>query len=149
MIRACTTADTPGWLALRQALWPEATREEHLEEMHDFLATPERYGQFLCFDGEGEPVGLVEVSLRHDYVNGTESSPVGFVEGLYVRPEHRRRRHGAALMAAAEAWARAKGCEEMASDAELHNTMSHRLHRALGFDETERVVYFRKPLAEG
>ncbi len=149
MIRACTTVDTSAWLALRQALWPDATREEHLEEMQAFLAAPERYGQFLCLDGEGEPVGLVEVSLRHDYVNGTESSPVGFVEGLYVRPEHRRRRHGAALMAAAEAWARAKGCRELASDAELHNTVSHRLHRALGFDETERVVYFRKPLAEG
>lgn len=146
MIRPCTTAEQPTWLALRQALWPDATREEHLAEMQAFVEAPQRYGQFLAVDALGQGEGFIEVSLRHDYVNGTDTSPVAFVEGLYVRPACRRQGRGAALMAAAEAWARAQGCSELASDAPLHNRTSRRAHLALGFEETERVVYFRKRL---
>jgi len=148
MIRTCSTVDEPGWLELRQALWPDAPRQEHIAEMSEFLEAPERYGQFVCLDEEGSPVGFIEVSLRQDYVNGTESSPVGFIEGMYVRPESRRRGRGEELMSAAEAWAKRKGCKELASDAALDNTVSHRSHLALGFEETERVVYFRKLLGK-
>jgi aminoglycoside 6'-N-acetyltransferase I len=35
---------------------------------------------------------------------------------------------------------------ELASDADIANAVSHATHRALGFQETERVVYFRKVL---
>jgi aminoglycoside 6'-N-acetyltransferase I len=35
---------------------------------------------------------------------------------------------------------------ELASDALLDNNGSHAMHEALGFTETERVVYFRKAL---
>nr|WP_241823604.1 GNAT family N-acetyltransferase [Sphingomonas sp. Sph1(2015)] len=50
---------------------------------------------------------------------------------------------GGALVAAVADWGRAQGCSEFASDAELENVDSHAMHRALGFVETERVVYFR------
>lgn len=33
---------------------------------------------------------------------------------------------------------------ELASDALLENTASHAMHRALGFEEAERVVCFRR-----
>lgn len=145
-VRPCAGAQEPGWLALRQALWPEGSAAEHEEEMRSFVATPERYGQFIGLDEAGQALGFVEVAMRHDYVNGTESSPVAFVEGLYVRPDSRRCGLGAALMAAAEAWARSQGCSELASDALLDNRVSHQTHLALGFEETERVVYFRKRL---
>ena len=42
------------------------------------------------------------------------------------------------------AWAQAQGCDELASDALLDNETSQAMHRALGFEETERVVFFRK-----
>ena len=90
--------------------------------------------------------GFAEVSLRSDYVNGCETSPVAFLEGIYVRPEHRRRGIGRALVAAVEQWGRERGCSELGSDALLDNHMSHRFHGGAGFEETERVVYFRKPL---
>lgn len=114
--------------------------------MRDFLSAPERYGQFVCVDNACEPVGFIEVALRHDHVNGTETSPVAFVEGLYVRQRSRRKGWGRELMSSAEAWARSRGCTELASDAALDNTVSHRAHVSLGFHETERVVYFRKVL---
>jgi len=51
------------------------------------------------------------------------------------------------LIAAIEDWSRAHNLRELASDAFLDNAQSHAMHEALGFSETERVVYFRKPLA--
>ena len=79
-------------------------------------------------------------------MNGCETSPVGFLEGIYVDPAQRRQGMARALNAAAEQWARACGCSEFASDALLDNIDSHRMHAALGFAETERVVMFRKVL---
>ena len=92
------------------------------------------------------PIWFVEVALRSDYVSGTETSPVGFLEGIFVRPEFRRRGVARTLVATAEQWASSVGCSEFASDAAIENAASHSLHAALGFVETERVVFFRKSL---
>jgi L-amino acid N-acyltransferase YncA len=116
----------------------------HRREMAALLAQPERYGQFVARRADGTPAGFAEAAIRHDYVNGTESSPVAFVEGIYVGPSARRQGVARALVLAVEQWARARGCRELASDARLDNEASHAVHRALGFEETERVVYFRK-----
>ena len=48
----------------------------------------------LAVATDGSVLGLVEASKRVDYVNGTRSSPVAFLEGLYVVPNVRR--HGVA-----------------------------------------------------
>lgn len=144
-IKPCTTVEQAGWLQLRMALWP-ADRSEHLSEMTALCAQPGRYAQFIAYAKDGALQGLVEVALRSDYVNGTDSSPVGFLEGLYVAPAFRQQGVAALLVKTAEQWAREQGCIEMASDALLDNSASHAMHRALGFEETERVVYFRKPL---
>ncbi|MFZ6730588.1 aminoglycoside 6'-N-acetyltransferase [Undibacterium sp. Ji42W] len=134
------------WLALRQQLWPDGTSEEHFAEMSELLESPERYAQFIEFGETGEALGMVDVSLRSDYVNGTDTSPVAFLEGLFVVPQARKKGIALALVAEAERWAKNKGCIEFASDALLENTASHDMHSALGFAETERVVYFKKSL---
>lgn len=139
----------PQWARLRHALWPEASLEEHRREALSILEDPDGGVAFLAhLDGHG-PVGFAEASLRRDYVNGCSTSPAAFLEGLYVAPPHRRRGIARRLVQAFEAWAKAKGCREMASDADLSNTVSHAMHEALGFEETERVVYFRKPVSPG
>ena len=83
VIRRCHSTDAPGWLELRRALWPEGSECEHRKEMAFMCATPERFAAFLA-----EPaLGLVEVAVRADYVNGTESSPVGFRRGTVRNPQ--------------------------------------------------------------
>ena len=144
-IARCTSAEHPGWLQLRMALWPK-DQALHLQEMQELCEQPGRYAQFLACSAEGEPQGLVEIALRSDYVNGTASSPVGFLEGVYVAPAYRKRGIATELVKTAEQWARSEGCQEFASDALLDNTASQAMHLALGFEETERVVYFRKLL---
>ena len=146
-IAALTTVPNPGWLGLRKALWPDGADDEHEMEMAAFVAAPERYGQFMACADDGRPIGLAEVSLRSDYVNGTESSPVAFLEGLFVEASSRRQGVARALLLSVGAWARARGCAELASDTPLENTLSQAVHRQLGFAETERVVYFNMALA--
>ncbi len=138
--------DDPDWLAMRLALWPDASADEHREEMAEFLAEPARFAQFLVRDDKGVACGFVEASIRQDYVNGTDTSPVAFLEGIYVKPGARRRGVARALVDAVSRWAGSLGITELASDASTRNRTSHAVHRSLGFEETERVVYFRKRL---
>lgn len=142
----CVESDLADWVDLRLQLWPGDHAEEFFEEARDILAHPQRFGAWLARDEQGRALGLAEASVRSDYVNGTHGSPVLFLEGIYVRGGARRRGVARALVRAVQAWGRARGCVDFASDAALDNTVSHALHHALGFVETERVVFFRKPL---
>jgi aminoglycoside 6'-N-acetyltransferase I len=146
LIERCSSVEQPGWLELRLALWPHGSAEQHLAEMSAFLGEPHRYEQLIAYSDERRPIGFAEASVRTDYVNGTVSSPVAFLEGIYVVPDQRRKGVAAALVAAVSEWGLRAGCSELASDALLDNKVSHAVHRALGFSETERVVYFRKEL---
>lgn len=142
-IRQATPADAAAWAQLRLGLWPDA--DDPLEELAESLADAEGAVFLACLAG-GEAVGFAEVRLRHDYVNGTESSPVGFLEGWYVQPPWQGHAVGRALPAAVQAWTRAAGCSELASDSRMEDVQAHAAHRACGFEETERVVYFRMAL---
>jgi aminoglycoside 6'-N-acetyltransferase I len=143
MIKRCTLLDHNGWLPLRVALWPDSVSDH---DKQTILSAPERYLVLIFADENGNALGFAEASIRSDYVNGTSSSPVAFLEGLYVRPVSRG--HGIArqLVVGVQQWAEEMGCTELASDALLDNQGSHAMHEALGFVETERVVYFLKPL---
>ena len=137
------TAD-PAWLVLRRALWPDTSAAEHLSGMADAIAR----GHYvrLAVATDGTVLGFVEAAKRVDYVNGTSSSPVAFLEGLYVVPRVRRHGVARALVESVVQWALDEGCTELASDALLDNCTAHTVHRSLGFEETERVVYFRRAL---
>jgi aminoglycoside 6'-N-acetyltransferase I len=146
LLERCASLDQPGWLDFRVALWPDGSADEHRAYMAISLAQPERFLQLMMYDEHRQPIGFIEGSIRADYVNGTETSPVGFVEGVYVVPAQRRRGIARQLFAAIADWAKARGCRELASDALIENESSQRAHRALGFRETERVVYYTKKL---
>ena len=110
------------------------------------ISDPDRHVQFVAYTPARLAVGFVEASLHSEYVNGTNSSPVAFLEGIYVAAEHRRQGIAAQLVGAAAAWATSLGCQEFSLDAPLENELSQKVHKALGFLETERVVFFRKAL---
>ena len=148
-IRPCTSPQEHGWLAMRKALWPNHSAEALLGEMERFCAEPQRYAQFIALSMDGEPQGFIELALRTDYVNATTSSPVAYLEGIFVVPSSRRQGIARALVVQAQDWAGSKGCSEFASDALLDNVSSQAMHRALGFEETQRVVFFKKPLGAG
>jgi aminoglycoside 6'-N-acetyltransferase I len=147
VIERCTMRHLQPWSILRAALWPHHSVEEHFEELTGSLCeSPGNFFGFVARLSGGDIVGFAEASLRIDYVNGCSSSPVLFLEGIYVEPAYRRQKVGKALLDAVRACGKLSGCTEFASDASLDNLESHAFHAALGFEETQRVVFFRQRL---
>ena len=134
--------DTVTKLALQ--LWPDHSYEELAQDLGETLASRDA-AFFLAFDGE-MPVGFAQCQLRRDYVEGTESSPVGYLEGIFVAESYRRQGIARALLGACEGWAQERGCSEFASDCELTNVESLLFHLKLGFLEANRIICFTKTL---
>ena len=147
MIRQAGPEALPTVAALARQLWPEHTLSE-LEGEFALLLSRADAAVFLAWE-QGRAVGFAQCQLRHDYVEGTSGCPVGYLEGIFVVREHRRRGHGRALLAACERWARAMGCEEFASDCALGNEESFSFHLGAGFAEVGRIICFVKPLVGG
>ncbi|HLK38910.1 MAG TPA: GNAT family N-acetyltransferase [Polyangiaceae bacterium] len=131
------------------ALWPDGPLLEHREEAAAILAgTPPSTLPLVVFVAEVDAVvvGFIEVGLR-SHADGCDTRhPVGFIEGWYVEPARRGAGVGRVLMQAAEEWARAKGCRELASDTWIDHESSQRAHEALGFEVVDRCVNFKKAL---
>jgi aminoglycoside 6'-N-acetyltransferase I len=146
-VRPAEPADAHAWLRLRLALWPEEGEAEHRAEIDRFLSLRERAGWqvLLALDGSGAVVGFAELSVR-PCAEGCRTDRVAYLEGWHVTPEARRRGFGRALVRAAEAWGRALGCRELASDADPANRGGVAAHRAVGFAEAGLVLCFRKDL---
>lgn len=145
-IRETADTDDPDWLALRSAFIPEIDPSEQPGFLARFAQQSAGFTAFVAYAGDGEAVGFAEVSIRTDYVNGCRYRPALFLEGIYVDPAHRGQGVARALCQAAGEWGRQHGCREFASDVYLDDHDSLAAHAGLGFEETERVVYFRKDL---
>lgn len=128
-------------LALK--LWPEHTRSEMEADLKGHCQAG---GVVFLAQEESGFIGFAQCGLRHDYVEGTHTSPIGYLEGVYVEPAFRRCGVAAELLRACEEWAREQGCSEFASDAEAENVESIRFHLGTGFREVNRIVCFVKEL---
>jgi len=145
-VREILESDRPEWVRMRAALWPGSLSEHDAETRAYF---EERSGFPIVFVAEvdGRLAGFLVLDHRK-YAPGCQSSPVPFIEGWYVEPASQRQGIGRALVEAAEAHARAAGHHEIASDTELTNADGIAAHRAVGYEEVERVVCFRRSLRD-
>lgn len=142
MIRQATRQDAGAAAALALQLWPENDAPALTAEMEEIIQD----GAVFLAEEDCVAIGFAQCQLRHDYVEGTETSPVGYLEGVYVQAAHRRRGVARALLAACEQWARAQGCREFASDCELNNAESLLFHLNMGFIEANRIICFTKDI---
>jgi aminoglycoside 6'-N-acetyltransferase I len=146
LIRRITERDATDWERMRHVLWPSEPGA-HAREIQSFFAGTKHDPAevFIAIDSTGLTIGFAEFSIR-SHAAGCDTDRVAYLEGWYVEEFSRGKGAGAALVRAGEAWARAHGLTEMASDAEIDNTRSAAAHEALGFTEVERVICFRKTL---
>jgi len=147
IIERCTAEHFEDWVRLRQALWPDETIEEHRRYAASVIDRPNDATVYVAREKDGNVIAFAETTLRRDYVNGCNSSPVGFLEGIYVEAPYRGRGFARLLNKALEEWAAGLGCTEFASDVLLQNEAGQKAHEALGFEETDRVVFYAKRLA--
>lgn len=145
MIEALKLNNVEQCAKLAHALWPHAEYKELFNEFSRMISS-ERETCFLYREekSDNEYFGFVQLSLRTDYVEGANSSPVAYIEGVYVVEAYRRQGIAKLLMDAAKSWAKEMGCKELASDCELENKLSINFHKGIGFEEANRIVCFIK-----
>lgn len=144
-IRPLEESDLSEWLRLRQLLWDQSDEDDHKSEMVDIIEHPDSQFVAVADVGSGRLAGFLEASIR-SHVEDCDTDNVGYLEGWFVDERHRQMGIGRGLVRAAEDWARARGCTEMASDAEVGNAASQQAHQRLGYSETSRLVHLRKDL---
>lgn len=144
MIHRASKQDAEVLADLALLLWEDNDLGSLRDEFVGMLQS-EDAACFLAYEA-GVPVGFAQCQLRHDYVEGSQTSPVGYLEGIFVQPEFRHRGLAKQLLGACERWAKEKGCLEFASDCELGNDASLNFHHSMGFIEANRIVCFIKTL---
>lgn len=129
---------------MRGELWPGG---DHAADIAEYFAGGSAVLAVVLVAerSPGQLAGFIEIGLR-PYAEGCETTPVPFIEGWYVDADLRRSGVGTSLVRAAEEWARSRGYSEIASDVELANTVSQAAHEALGYEETSRLVCYRRNL---
>lgn len=144
MIRKAAKEDVICIAEMAIMMWDCHSVEELAEEFVAILDN-EECAIYLIFDNiDDMPIGFAQCGLRHDYVEGTESSPVGYLEGIFIREGYRNKGYAKDLLAECENWAKEKGCSEFASDCELTNSVSLAFHINMGFTEANRIICFAK-----
>ncbi len=125
-------------------MWSESTVNELEADFSEML----NKGTSVCYIKYSDdlPIGFARCSLRNDYVEGTSSSPVGYLEGIFIKEEYRNKGYGRELISYCEKWAKDMGCSEFASDCELTNVNSLNFHLSMGFSEENRIICFRKDI---
>jgi len=133
------------WTNLAVLLFPESSFEEEYQFHQEILTSEKEIGYLYLLDNQY--VGFMNISIRNDYVNGTETSPVVYIEAIYVLPEYRKKGIGLEFIQHAEAVAREMGIKELASDCIIDNALSEKFHKGCGFEEKERVICFVKKVS--
>lgn len=123
-------------------LWTDNTYESLKEEFIEILHSNKQ--DILLYSIDDEYIGFNHVAIRHDYVEGSSTSPVGYMEGIFVKKEYRNRGIARELVEAGEGWTKARGCTQMGSDVEFHNVDSYNFHKSIGYDEVNRIISFLK-----
>ena len=142
VIREATQADTSALAELAIKMWSDNTISELQSEFLDLICRDDA----VCFIKyiDNKKVGFAQCQLRNDYVEGTNTSPVGYLEGIFIEKEYRHRGYAKELLSKCEQWAKEKCCTEFASDCEIDNNISLEFHLSMGFEEANRIICFRK-----
>jgi aminoglycoside 6'-N-acetyltransferase I len=143
LIREIHKSDRDMWLGMYRQLFPNNSDDALIAEMERIFKSGKRSAYVALIDDMS--VGFAEYALR-DYANGCHSQPVPFLEGIWIDADYRGQGIAKSLVSYLEQKARMAGFREFGSDVELSNYPSQLMHERLGFEQTEKVIFYRKVL---
>lgn len=117
----------------------EATQRRRIE---DVLEAPSDHGLLVAVDGADEPVGWIHVE-RIRFLEGDDTADI---MGLVVADRQRSNGIGAALLAAAEAWAADRSCRRMVVRSRVTRERAHRFYERHGYGLVKTSRVFGKDL---
>lgn len=129
---------------LANQLWSNHLLEDLEKEFKEYLISNKT--RIYIYYKDSEPIAFVQCCLRYEYVEGTSSTPVAYLEGIFVKENYRNKGIAKELVAECEKWAKEHNCVEIASDCELENEKSYNFHLKSGFREINKIICFTKKL---
>ena len=144
MIKKVGNNDLETLAKLAVMMWQNHSIDELINEFSEIMANGK--SQFFLKYENGFPIGFAQCQLRYDYVEGTSTFPVGYLEGIFVKEGYRDKGYAKELLAECETWAKENGCHEFASDCEIDNINSFHFHKAMNFTDVNRIICFTKML---
>ena len=144
MIYKATKKNVHHVAEMASIMWKNHDIENLVKELETVITSED--GVIYIYSEDAQIIGFAQCQLRHDYVEGTHSSPVGYLEGIFVKEDYRKRGIAKKLLQACEQWSKEKGCTEFASDCELSNINSCNFHKAMNFEEANKIICFTKKL---
>lgn len=144
IIRKAIKSDISAIAEMAVLMWSNNSIDDLINGFENIVDT--NNGVIFIADEKGKLIGFAQCQLRYDYVEGADSSPVGYLEGIFVKKEYRNNGYAKLLLQECEKWAILKGCFEFASDCELNNDNSLSFHLNAGFTEANRLICFTKKL---
>ena len=142
MIKSAEKSEARILAELAIQMWNDNTVPD-LEKMFEDLTQSDKAVCFIKYV-DNTAVGFAQCQIRTDYVEGTDTSPASYLEGIFIVEAYRRNGYAKELLKECEKWAKDKKCSEFASDCDLDNMDSFRFHMAMGFEEANRIICFKK-----
>lgn len=143
-IRVAKSSDLDGILPLVQSVWTSV--KSSLDLYLQFSDMDSDSSVMFVAEEHNIYIGFASVGLRFEYIEGTKTLPVAYLEGIAVKEEYTSKGVGKALINMCEKWAKEHYCTEFASDCEVDNVAGEQFHKAMGFKEVSRNIHFVKPL---
>ena len=139
-IRPPLPADAPALAALAGELGYPATAEEILGRLA--AIHPTDAAVIVSTDADDHPTGWCHVELHRSLVEPMSA----MILGLVVGEGHRSTGMGAALLAAAEDWGRARGCRRLVVATRITRERAHRFYAREGYEVSKTSYFLTKVL---
>lgn len=139
-------SDFPTWLDMSIKLFKDYPPKDVEQDLIQMANSP-KHKTFLA-KTNGQTIGFITVSIRTDYVEGSKTSPVGYVEAIYVNTEYRKQGLAKLLFQKGEQWTKFQGCSEIGSDTWDWNIPAQEFHQKLGFKKEDVLVHFIKKISD-
>ncbi len=136
--------DFDAWLEMSQKLWTDYEHDNLKTDLKK-IQKDENQKVFIAKNND-DPIGFINLSIRTDYVEGSDGSPTGYLEGIFVEKNYRKQGIAKQLIEHGQEWLRSKKCSQIGSDTWLTHNDSQQFHKKVGFWEEERLVHFLKDI---
>lgn len=143
-IKKLTEENLQHYASLSHNFWTNQSEKNLQKEAEEIINSNNKIA--FIYYSENKAIAFSEGSIRHEHVQGTWKSPVGYLECVYVDEDYRQKGIAKKLINKIESWATENGCTQIGSDTEVDNKISQKFHDKLDYKQVKIIIHFVKDL---